>query len=62
MDFKRDMAGDIVKLRSDLVQLKFNSLELDSEVGRLVLFYLVSLVPVQSPNVKFPVLCKNMHG
>ena len=42
-DFKQDMEGDLlssscqVQVRSRL-QLNFNSLELDSEVGRLVIF------------------------
>ena len=54
-DFKHDMEGDLlsssgqVRSRSGLVQVwlclqpKFNSFELDSEVGRLVLHIIVTL-------------------
>ena len=54
-DFKQDMEGDLlsssghVRSRLGLVQVwislqpKFNSFELDSEVGRLVFFILYSL-------------------
>ena len=48
-DFEQDMEGDLVMSRSGLVQVwfslqpKFNSFELDSEVGRLVLGYIQTL-------------------
>ena len=56
-DFKQDLEGDLLLLRSraGLVQvwisleIKFNSLELDSEVGRLVmlvLFYFIFFVQI----------------
>ena len=49
-DFEQDMEGDLVMSRSGLVQVwfslqpKFNSFELDSEVGRLVLGYIQTLL------------------
>ena len=61
-DFKQDMEGDLlsssgqVRSKSGLVQVwfslqtKFNSFELDSEVGRLVSITMCSLCKVEGPS------------